>query len=265
MQIFAYPFFLTFLVACIGASLGSFITLLSYRLPRDQPIGMTRSRCPSCKTNLGVPDLFPIFSWLWQRGKCRHCKTNVHWRYPLTEIISSAIFILIWLQYDISYHSLAFMLLATLLLTLIIIDFEHYIIPDELQVALALLGITYRLTLTPTHAIDLVPSVALGLGIGWLLHYGYFFLRKKHGLGMGDVKFLAVAGLWLQPQDLISFFIISGVLGVLTGMAWQICGLGKKFPFGPALAVTLFLQLLFPETTNMQHWIDSYLYATSMP
>ena len=239
------------LIAALGACFGSLVTLLSWRIPRREPIGMTRSRCPSCLTPLSIPDLFPILSWCIHKGRCHHCHVSVHWRYPATELICAGLFTLIAAHSGISMESLCLAALATLLLTLIVIDFEHYIIPDSLQLLLAALALIYHFGIHNTHPATMLTSLGVGLGTGWMLQSGYRKLRHKEGLGTGDVKFLAVAGLWLDIPLMVSLFFYAGLLGILTAIIWRLMGKGAKFPFGPALAISMFLLILYPEQLNL--------------
>ena len=103
---------------------------------------------------------------------------------------------------------------------------------------------------------QVVGGLVAGLTLGLALHYGYRHLRKMEGLGFGDVKFLAVAGLWLGLQSIVPFLFFSGLLGVGTGMLWRLLGRGAVFPFGPALAVAMFLCVAYPELAL--HFWDMY-------
>lgn len=211
------------------------------------PIGAVRSRCPSCETALGARDLIPFFSWILSRGTCRHCQSKVHWRYPMTELVTSALFLFLFARFGVSWHFLNFAMLGVLLITMSVIDFEHYIIPDSLQLAMGLLAIIYHLMLVGTSPATLMVNGLLGVSIGLVIKYGFLWLRKKDGLGMGDVKFLLVAGLWISPVGLVLMLFMSGVFGVITGLAWKMMGHGERFPFGPALGLAMYLLLLFPE------------------
>jgi leader peptidase (prepilin peptidase)/N-methyltransferase len=138
------------------------------------------------------------------------------------------------------------------LLVMIVADLEQYIIPDEVHYTLIPLGFAYHYVIGTAWS-DVAGGFLIGGGIGLLLHYGYRILRKKDGLGFGDVKFLAVAGLWLGMLPIVPFLFFSGLLGVVFGLAWRALGKGPIFPFGPALAVSLFLCVAFPELPN-QFW-----------
>lgn len=234
------------LVFLVGLIFGSFATLVSYRLPREENIITGRSRCPSCEHTLGVLALAPLFSWLFQGGKCRYCKTPISARYPLTEIMQGLLFVCSYLAYGITPLGIILALLSLCLLIMSVIDFEWYILPDELQVICAILGIGYQFLLD-TDLWVVLSNLSIGISLGLSLHYGYYFIRKKNGLGWGDVKFLAVAALWFQtPYDWVGFLFFSGLIGIMIGIIWRLLGKGERFPFGPALALSLFFVILFP-------------------
>ncbi len=246
-----------FILFC-GLCFGSFITCASYRLPLDQEIIRKPSFCPKCETRLGFKDLWPVLSWAATGGACRYCKAKIHWRYPLIEIVTAGIFALIYLRYGFTIPTLVLSLFAVALLVMIVADFEHYIIPDEVHWALIPLALCYHyLTNTPPE--DVVGGFVFGLGLGLSLHYGYRFFRKKEGLGFGDVKFLAVAGLWLGTLPFVPFLLYSGLFGVVTGVIWKKAGRGAIFPFGPSLAMALFLCVAYPEVVKAFWDIGNFL------
>ncbi len=237
------------IILVLGLCFGSFITLASYRLPLGEDIILKPSRCPACETKLGFFDLWPVLSWVTSGGKCRHCKAPVSVRYPLTEIASGALFVLIYMRYGVTWQGFLLALMGVALLIMIVADLEHYIIPDEVHWALLPLGIAYHYVIGSSWE-NVAAGAALGGGIGLALHYGYRYLRKKEGLGFGDVKFMAIAGLWLGVLPLVPFLFFSGVLGVIFGLLWRALGKGPVFPFGPSLAVALFVCVAFPELPN---------------
>lgn len=230
----------------VGAVFGSFVSVASYRLPRGEEIVFKPSHCPHCAAVLETRDLFPIFSWVLQRGRCRHCDHTISPRYPLIEGTLGTVFVGLLITYGVSWQTLLLMLLATELAILIVTDLEHTIIPDSVQIALLLTGLAWCIL---HHAIwkDVLVMAAGGLFLGLALHYGYKWLRKKDGLGWADVKFLCVAGIWLSLPSFISFIFFAGLLGTCTGLLWHALKRGPLFPFGPALAVSLFINVLFPD------------------
>lgn len=238
------------MAALFGACMGSFITLITYRLPLGRRIGMTRSACNECGLALGPKDLFPLFSWAWWRGKCRQCRTRISLRYPLTELACAAGAVAVVLVYGLTWQALAIAGLWWCTVAIILTDLEHYIILDEVQVASALFGALYAYACeVPWHA-PLIAALA-GIALGLALKYAFLYFRNKDGLGMGDVKFLGVAGIWISdPVNFVPFLFFAGVLGVLSGLLWQCLKRGERFPFGPALAFALLLCVMVPEAPN---------------
>lgn len=238
------------LAALFGLAFGSFVTMASYRIPREEGIAVKRSRCPLCEQPLGIKDLFPFFSWFFSKGRCRYCKGLISLRYPAIEIGTALTFALVALRLGITPEAGLLMLLAVALAIMIVIDFEHGWIPDTVQLAVLALGILYRVMHGDWQE-GLISAGACAL-IAGALYFGYKLVKKREGLGLGDVKFFCASGIWLSPYLLPSYLFIAGVLGIATALFWQY-GLkkGREFPFGPALAVSLFLCLIFPEMEGL--------------
>lgn len=235
-----------YIAALFGLCIGSFITMASYRLPREEDIVRKSSHCPACQHRLCIPDLFPVLSWLAQRGKCRYCGATISSRYPVIELLTALTFLGIVLQFGVHPFSFTLLGLAMGIIIMMVTDFEHYMIPDGVQIWLAFLAILHAWLLGLDWLPLFIGSVA-GFIFGYILCVGYPKLRGIEGLGFGDVKFFAVAGLWLGWRDLIPFFVLSGALGVLLALVWRGLGRGKYFPFGPALGISLFVFVGFPE------------------
>jgi prepilin signal peptidase PulO-like enzyme (type II secretory pathway) len=247
------------LVFVVGLCFGSFLTLVSYRLPRGESMGWTRSRCPACGTTLAARDLVPVFSWAASRGACRHCRAGVSWRYPAIELVTAAALTSVYALYGLDGKALLLMGLTLALLVMIIVDFEHYIIPDSIQLLVGALGVGYHWCYG-MHPADVLVGALTGGAIGWALQTGYRYARKKDGLGTGDVKFLVVAGIWLGAKMLIPLLFFSGLLGVVTAGLWRRLGYGEIFPFGPALAVSLWgLVMVPPIGTLFFQWPQLFL------
>lgn len=233
----------------LGLIVGSFATMASHRLIVGENL-FGRSKCIKCKHKLGVKDLFPILSYLALRGKCRYCRAHISIRYPLIEVCSAITFLVISLvaHQDLVLLGLLY-LIATQLIIMIITDFEEYIIPDEIQVSLAFTGVVYAYYIE-YHLIQVMLLPLLMLIVALALYYGSKFFLGKDGLGFGDVKFFMVSGLYLTPETVAGFFLISGLIGVVSALFWRLLGKGKLFPFGPALAIALLICILFPKAAN---------------
>lgn len=247
------------IIILAGLCFGSFVTLASYRLPRDESILLPGSRCPSCRTRLKPRDLLPLLSWSFMRGKCRYCGMRVHWRYPAIEIVNACAFVAVYQAHGLSAEAVMLMLMSVALLVMIVADFEHFIIPDEVHLFLLPLGLLWHaMARTPWE--EVATGFAVGLALGGALRYGYRYVRRKEGLGLGDVKFLAVAGVWLGPFSFVPFILFSGFFGIATGLAWRALGRGKYFPFGPSLAFSLFICTAFPTLVSLFWRLNLMLY-----
>ncbi len=243
------PAFGIAIAALLGLFFGSFVTLASHRLPRGEPILIERSRCPACRAVLGPRDLVPLLSWLAQRRRCRQCGAAVSPRYALIEVLLAGLFAALYLHSGATLTGLLLAGLAVGLVTLSVTDLEAGIIPDKVLLALAPLGLAYQYV---------AGDVALGLaggalagGVAYAIRYGFKRLRGRDALGLGDIKYFAVAGLWLGPFGLPAFMVVSGVAGIAFALLWRRLGGGREFPFGPALALGLFICLLFPELVGL--------------
>lgn len=251
--------FILALVLVTGLIFGSFVTMASYRLPRDEPIGGGRSRCPSCQKSLGALALIPLFSWLIQRGSCCYCRARISLRYPLTECAQALLFFWVYSALGVSWEAAIVALLSVCLLILFVVDFEWKIIPDEVQIAMLLLGVGYHL-LMKTPVTHVLSGFAVGAAIGLGLYYGYSRLRGIEILGFGDVKFLMVAGIWMADvASWPAFLFYAGIFGIFTAVIWRMAGRGARFPFGPALGMSLLITLL-TDSTALFFWTVGGIY-----
>ncbi|MCC7167425.1 MAG: prepilin peptidase [Rhodospirillales bacterium] len=238
------------LALLLGLVFGSFATALVHRVPRRMALLADRSRCPACGHVLGWRDLVPLLSWLTSRGRCRHCGQAISGRYPMIEIASALLFLLVAARQAEPLAAALLALMAVLLLAIALIDLEKRIIPNSLLLALLPIGLAYRLAVD-ADPLDMLAGLAVALALGLGLAIGYAKLRGRPGLGMGDVKFLALAGLALGFSGFPVFLLLAGLLGVATGLGWRLAGRGSRFPFAPALAAALLIVLLFPDLSRL--------------
>ncbi|MFV3128980.1 prepilin peptidase [Niveispirillum sp. KHB5.9] len=228
--------------AVTGACFGSLTAAMAWRLPRQiTPWG--RSACPTCGHVLGPLDLMPVLSWLWTRGHCRHCAAAISPSYPLIEGGTALFWGLCPLLVPDPLQALVLALLGSVLLFLALVDAQWRYLPD---VGVALVAL---LVLVPGR-IDLADTLAGGLLFGLLaLGVRYLVGRRvgREALGLGDVKLMAAAGLWLGPFGLPPFLLLSG----LAGIAQILClrALGREtaagIAFGPALCLSLLACVLW--------------------
>ena len=244
------------LVIVLGLVFGSFITCVSHRLPIGEDIVKKPSYCPTCNAVLKIKDLWPFFSWVFSRGKCNHCRTKISIRYPLTELATAILFLLVYLQFGFTPQTAILCLMSVALMVMIVVDLEHFIIPDSVHVALIPLALGYHYVMgSPWDEVAIATAVMAALAL--FLHYGYSYLRGRVMLGFGDVKFFTIAGLWLGLWPLVPFLFLSGVFGVVLGLIWRKLGKGEVFPFGPALALSLYICVVYQTKVNTLYYIHT--------
>lgn len=216
----------------IGATIGSFLNVVIYRTPRNLSLSNPKfSFCPACKHRLTGPDLFPLFSWLFLRGKCRHCKASVPSRYFFVEVATGLVFAGVWRQYLILGHdparALAYAAGAATLVAIIFIDWEFFIIPDSVNAFLAIVGVAYNAYLyfagRPEATTWGIPSALAGWIVGVAVLWGIAFLGRiafrKDAMGHGDIKMARGIGAVLFPAAAVLSFGLAIVLGAVLGVA----------------------------------------------
>lgn len=244
------------IVAVLGLCLGSFATALIHRLPRGIPwiysakdTASCRSACPNCHTVLGARDLVPLFSWLLSRGRCRHCEQKIPFFYPAVELACMVFVLALYAAWGISAVSFILLLTVPFLLAAILIDWEHMILPDDINVALGILSLLYLFAQWQWAGQDLsfiVEHVLAGLVLVAVFALVSWAVGKWKGmpaLGMGDIKFLGPAGIFLGMAALPTYLALSGILGLASAVLKGAKGGGKPFPFGPALIISLYIHL----------------------
>jgi|GEM_PF-6635913 len=170
----------------------------------------------------------------------------INWRDILITFMLLVAYIIAYLRSKTYFEMHLLIILATCLMILIITDIWKYIIPDIIQLVMAVNGIIYAYYNNQyLIKILLLPLFCYLLVFGVAKFYSMF--AEKSALGMGDMKFFAVSAIYLPVENIANFFFLSGILGVIMAIFWRMLAFGRIFPFGPALAVALFFCLLFPE------------------
>lgn len=246
------------IVIPLGLCLGSFATAMIARIPAGKSwiassSKLERSACPHCGHTLSVLDLIPLLSWLCLRGKCRYCRHKIGSRYPAIELVTLLFCLAAYTSWGLSAFGIILIFAVPFIIAMIVIDIEHMILPDQLQIILYGMGLVAivaewyasagRSGFLETLGMALASSFIFFL-LAWLLAKGGKFFLKREALGMGDVKFFAVAGLWLGIINLPAFLILAGAGGVIMGLYWKFILKKQLFPFGPALISACFLLLL---------------------
>ena len=223
------------LVGLLGLVFGSFITALSYRLPRGQSTASGRSRCPACGTTLGAVDLVPVFSWIFFRGRCRHCGAPVHWRYPVIEAVTAGLFVTAAVV-AASWPGLMVMLATVpVLVAIAVIGLEHGRVPDVLALFLLAAMAAWRWIAHPA-----APAVAPSLSSVMVLALGFAVIKLRPAVTTrAEVLLLAAAAMGLTGWQ----FVV--LLGALASVA-LIRGRTTRF-LAPIFAVGVWVGLCAQE------------------
>lgn len=239
------------LIILFGLAWGSFLNVLIYRLPRDMSILHPPSSCPSCGEKIKPYDNIPLLSYLLLGGKCRQCRARIPLSYPLVELLTPASFLLLYFHHQMSFFFFASCLFASALIVLGFVDFRHQILPDEITLpglALALLYSFFRKDLNLTQALV---GAAAGAGFLLVVYGAYFLLRKKEGLGMGDVTMMLFVGAYLGWLKAFLTLILASLVGAVVGiflLYFRKKDLHFALPFGTFLAPAAFFSLLLGES-----------------
>jgi leader peptidase (prepilin peptidase)/N-methyltransferase len=220
-----------------GLLIGSFSNVCIYRIPRDISIVRPRSFCPHCEQQIAWYDNVPLLSYGILRGRCRGCQHAIGIRYPLVELTTAVLFIGIAVSYGWSLAALKWALFETIVVVLFWTDLEQRILPDELTLGGAVLGVVFALFVTVPGTFgellltgakmswqSLCNSVLGALilaGPIWLLGIAYAWVRKREGLGLGDVKLLVMLGVFLGIEKGLLALMIGAIGGSILGVSYM--------------------------------------------
>ncbi|MCP4394226.1 MAG: prepilin peptidase [Alphaproteobacteria bacterium] len=239
------------LTLVLGLICGSFISALSYRIPRELPFKTDRSKCQNCQHVLSALDLIPLLSWLMQKGHCRYCQQPISTRYPIIELLTTLTFLTIVYVINDPIQATLMCLLSFFLILLSVIDFETGLLPSNIIFSMFPFAIAYRYYLDGDNVIYGFAGAIIAVTAGLLLNAIYKKIKKRDGIGMGDVRFCLVIGTLLSLQQWAVFLFIAGLLGVITGIVWNMTNKGKIFPFGPSIMISLFTCLIIDKKINI--------------
>ncbi len=228
---------MTFFMILFGLLVGSFLNVVIYRTPLKQSIIAPPSHCPACNHRLTWLDLFPIVSFLWLKGRCRYCHVKVSWRYPLVELVTGFLSWAAWMRFGFTVETAVYLLFTFALVVIAFIDYDHQIIPNFLTYPGLIIGLLFQLWRGA-----LVEALVGGLIGGGVLLLIVVFYPK--GMGMGDVKYLAMVGVLLGWEKAIYTLFLGSLFGTLIMiplLMLKVVEKGKPFSFGPFLVTATFV------------------------
>jgi leader peptidase (prepilin peptidase)/N-methyltransferase len=234
----------------LGLIIGSFLNVCIGRIPERQSLILPSSHCPVCKTSLKPLDLIPVFSWIFLKGRCRYCGTKISVQYPLVELLTGCLFLLNYVMLGISISFLFSIIITSLLITISFIDLRHYIIPDVLNITLLITVVLFRIVTWNGNILDPVLGLIAGGGLFLLIH----ILTKGRGMGLGDVKLIAVLGLYFGLAETMVTVVLSFIIGAVIMVVLLLTKIKKRkdqIPFGPYIALAAYFTMLFgPQMLN---------------
>ncbi len=237
------------LAGVFGLIIGSFLNVVIYRLPLGQSVVFPPSACPSCGKRLGALDNIPVLSWVMLGGRCRQCGAPISMQYPLVELCTGLLFVLITWLTPVGPLLVARLLLVTILVVLFGIDYHHQILPNVITLPGIVIGFLFSLV-GPPGWMDSLIGILLGGGVLYGIAAAYYAVRKEEGLGMGDVKMLAMIGAFLGWKAVLVTLVLSSFAGALVGvglMAFSRGTMRLALPFGTFLSLGALAAMLFGE------------------
>jgi leader peptidase (prepilin peptidase) / N-methyltransferase len=234
------------LAGVLGLAVGSFLNVCIYRLPRQQSIAFPPSRCPRCGRGLSWFDNIPVLSWMALRGRCRQCSEPISIQYPIVELVTCALFVAVVWMSPTGPLIVSRLVLGCALIVLFVIDLEHQILPNVITLPGIAIGLALSLV-APPGILNAIIGAALGAGVLYAIAAGYYLVRKEEGMGMGDVKMLAMIGAFLGWQAVLLTLILSSFSGAVIGIAILATSRGSMryaLPFGTFLALGALVAML---------------------
>lgn len=236
------------IVALFGLAWGSFLNVVIHRLPRGLSLAHPPSSCPRCGTRIKAYDNVPVLSYLWLRGKCRACGLKISPVYPLVEIVTPVCFLLLLAKHSLTVPFFASSLFASALIVLCFIDLHHQILPDEITLPGLALALVYSVFRSDMNLRQSLLGAVAGAGFLLAIYGAYLLLRKKEGLGMGDVTMMLFVGAYLGWLKAFFTLLVGSFAGALVGlflMSFRKKDLQFSLPFGTFLAPAAFFALVW--------------------
>ncbi|BDC80560.1 prepilin peptidase [Aeromonas hydrophila] len=231
---------------------------LGYFNPETQPqqedrynLMVPRSACPHCGHAITAMENIPLLSWLWLKGRCRECQAPISARYPLVELLTALLSLVVAATFAPGWGLLAALLLTWVLVALTFIDLDKMLLPDQLTLPLLWGGLLFNLAGGFAPLADAVIGAMAGYLVLWSLYWAFKLLTGKEGMGYGDFKLLAALGAWLGWQALPIVLLLSSLVGAFIGIGLILLHnhhQNKPIPFGPYLAIAGWIALLWGDT-----------------
>jgi leader peptidase (prepilin peptidase)/N-methyltransferase len=265
----------------VSLMVGSFLNVVIYRLPimmerswkqefesyfnpdteqpEQQPFNLVKpdSTCPKCQHKIRAWENIPVLSWLWLRGKCSNCANPISIRYPLVELTTAVLSLVVAWHFGFGWQAIAGVFLTWCLVAMTFIDLDKMLLPDQITLPLLWLGLLLSIDSVYVSPSDAIIGAAAGYLSLWSVYWLFKLATGKEGMGYGDFKLLAALGAWLGWQHLPIVILLSSFVGAIIGITYL--SLTKKdqqqpIPFGPYLAIAGWITFLYGEWIAAQYW-----------
>jgi leader peptidase (prepilin peptidase)/N-methyltransferase len=246
-------------VALFGLVFGSFFNVVIYRLPRGLSLARPPSACPGCGVRIRPVDNVPVLSYLFLRGRCRRCGMRISPVYPAVEALTALGFVLVYLNVGrvVGLEFVAGCLFTSALVVLGFIDAGHQVLPDAVTMPGLILALAYSFARDDLNFRGALLGAVVGGGFLMAVYGGYRLIRKKEGLGMGDVTMMLMVGAFLGWPRTLLVLILASFVGAAVGV-FLIARRGKDFqfalPFGTFIAPAAFVALLWGQRIVDWYW-----------
>ncbi|MCB1755049.1 MAG: prepilin peptidase [Gammaproteobacteria bacterium] len=279
----ANTFLFLAIVALFSLFVGSFLNVVIYRLPimmenswrrecrelldhepgNDSQAETTfnlmvpRSRCPSCGQLINAWQNIPVISYILLRGKCGNCGTPISIQYPIIEIVTSILCVLVALKFGVSIQTLAGIIITWSLITLTVIDFRHTLLPDDITLPVLWLGLIASLLPVFVSPSEAIVGAAVGYLSLWSIYWLFKLVTGKEGMGYGDFKLLALFGAWFGWTSIPVIVLLSSVVGAIVGISLiMVKGRDRNIPipFGPYLAAAGWIYMVYGEALKAVYY-----------
>ncbi|GAM07857.1 type 4 prepilin-like proteins leader peptide-processing enzyme [Geobacter sp. OR-1] len=231
-----------------GAVIGSFLNVCICRLPENRSVVSPPSSCPHCGYRIRWYDNIPLVSYALLGGKCRSCRVSISFRYPLVELVTALLTLMLFIRFGPTLTFLALFILCAALVVITFIDIDHQIIPDVISLPGIVIGFAFSFFLPWLGWKDSLIGVLAGGGSLLVVAYGYQMLTGKEGMGGGDVKLLAMMGAFLGWRSILFIVFAASLVGSIIGVGLMLVrGRDSKLPipFGPFLALGSILYIFY--------------------
>ncbi len=238
-------------VFIFGLIIGSFLNVVIYRLPEHQSIVFPASHCPHCGKQIKPYDNIPLVSYIMLRGRCRYCGEKISLRYPAVELITGLLAAGLFIKYGFTVDLMVFFVLSAGLIAITFIDIDRMIIPNAISYPGIVLGFASSFFVSTNNPVSAAIGILAGAGILFATAFIYKRVTGVEGMGMGDVKLMAMIGAFLGWEAALFTVIISACIGSIAGIFLVVfAGKGRKhaIPYGPFISASAIVYLFYGQT-----------------